>query len=140
MDIKLSFVAISWTVSRAEASAGYNICRADAAGKRYQTNGGGYDMVGTVIGDWLGDTYNQRLMANYKRIRALSGVDLYNKVLTIDGGCGIDAVQTIAQEIGIRLKAVYNLHLTFGPTGFIVADFGTSKSARVRALHAALGA
>jgi len=45
-----------------------------------------------------------------------------------------------AQEIGIRLKAVYNLRLTSGPTGFIVADFGTSKSARVRALHADLGA
>jgi len=139
MDVKLSFVEISWTISRAEASAGYNICRADIAGKRYQTTGGGYDMVGTVIGDWLADTYNERLVANYKRIRALSGVDLYNNVLTIDGGCGIDAVKTIAQEIGIRLKAVYNLRRTFGPTGFIVADFGASASARVRALHAELG-
>jgi hypothetical protein len=48
---------ISWSVSRGQDTYGYNICRLDdtRTGKRYHLNGGGYDMIGTVLGDWLED-------------------------------------------------------------------------------------
>lgn len=69
---------LSWGISKGRDTYGYNICRLDAPGyypknsgtdnppfvqpKRYRCSGGGYDMTGTVVGNWLQSRYQDRLM------------------------------------------------------------------------------
>ena len=57
-----------WTTSKAEQSYGYNICSLYIDGlKMHSTCGGGYDMKGTVYGDFLGFEYQERLLKLHHR-------------------------------------------------------------------------
>jgi hypothetical protein len=60
---------LSWSVSRGRDTYGYNICRLDDTrqGKRYRCNGGGYDMIGTVIGQWAQDVLQDELLSIHRR-------------------------------------------------------------------------
>lgn len=80
--MKTFYIALTWSVSKGCDTYGYNICRLDVPGyavqvpptptptpthnwikpKRYRCSGGGYDMIGTVVGDWLQDRYQDRLL------------------------------------------------------------------------------
>lgn len=52
-----------WTVSRGRDSYGYNICTLYVDGERVSAcNGGGYDMKGTALGNWLAHAYADRLV------------------------------------------------------------------------------
>jgi hypothetical protein len=52
-----------WTTSRARDSYGYNVCTLYADGKKVaRCNGGGYDMKGTDLGDYIARAYADRLM------------------------------------------------------------------------------
>lgn len=47
-----------WTVSRGRDTYGYNICTLYVNGNRAaRCNGGGYDMEGTVLGNWIAATF-----------------------------------------------------------------------------------
>ena len=52
-----------WGVSRGRDSYGYNICSLKVDGvKASSCNGGGYDMRGTVLGNWLARTFPKKLL------------------------------------------------------------------------------
>jgi hypothetical protein len=52
-----------WTVSRGRDTYGYNICSLYVNGDRAsRCNGGGYDMKGTALGDYIAKAYADRLM------------------------------------------------------------------------------
>lgn len=122
----MNYLDLSWSVSRGRETYGYNICRLDDqnTGKRYKCLGGGYDMVGTVIGQWLEDVYQEQL----KQFIQNNSSDLvdygngYRKQLPnfyglfvrpdgsvhLDGGCGDDCMRKIAEAIGVKLSSNYN--------------------------------
>lgn len=51
-----------WTVSRGRDTYGYNICTLYADGTRVaRCNGGGYDMKGTVLGNFIAANFAERL-------------------------------------------------------------------------------
>lgn len=51
-----------WTVSKARDTYGYNICTLYVNGRKSaRCNGGGYDMQGTCLGNWLASHYAERL-------------------------------------------------------------------------------
>lgn len=53
-----------WTVSRGRDTYGYNICSLYVDGQKVSAcNGGGYDMKGTALGNWIARTYADRLCA-----------------------------------------------------------------------------
>lgn len=53
-----------WTISRGRDTYGYNICTLLVEGEKVgKTCGGGYDMQGTVLGQWLTDHYQQQLIS-----------------------------------------------------------------------------
>lgn len=53
-----------WTVSRAADSYGYNVCTLFVDGHKVsRCNGGGYDMRGTCLGDYVARAYSDRLKA-----------------------------------------------------------------------------
>lgn len=61
MSIYLEF---KWTVSRGRDTYGYNICTLYADGTRVaRCNGGGYDMQGTNLGNYIASHYAERLLA-----------------------------------------------------------------------------
>ena len=146
MSVETNFLSISWTTSRGRDTYGYNICRLDSRNgrNRYKTCGGGYDMVGTVVADWLQAEHQDRLMAIADRAGSYytKGVGgsyhtverapdtLYGMTreetsgaISIDGACGIESVCRIAEAVGISLSAVWNRkgHVT----GYMVTDYGS---------------
>ena len=113
-----NFLSLSWSVSRGRETYGYNICRLEDTnkGERFRTIGGGYDMVGTVMAEWLVKNYQTELQALCN-----SGIDsnpyastgwlcfdgfygMFQNAdgsVTVDGACGLDSVRKIANATGI---------------------------------------
>jgi hypothetical protein len=70
---KTYWLHIKWTVSRARDSYGYNVCTLYVDGdKAARCNGGGYDMRGTVVGDWIARTFPDKLRQLTKEFYGLS--------------------------------------------------------------------
>ena len=60
MDYNLKF---KWTTSKAQNTYGYNVCTLLVNGeKKSRCNGGGYDMQGTCLGDWIARQFDKKLL------------------------------------------------------------------------------
>jgi hypothetical protein len=125
--MKINHLTISWSISRGRDTYGYNICRLDSrqSGKRYKTTGGGYDMIGTVFGDWLESEYQRELVelvaglplvdcgytvAGYKRVKEDINPRFYGLTVkpdgsvSLDGACGHSCMVRIAEAIGLEVQ------------------------------------
>lgn len=123
--MNITHLSLSWSTSRGRNTYGYNICRLDDrnTGKRYKCSGGGYDMVGTVFGDWLADTHQVELLkikdrAHYRYgtgepqnspANSLYGMayDVQKGRVSLDGACGIESMIRIAEAIGLEVQREY---------------------------------
>lgn len=125
---KSNYLALSWSTSRGRDTFGYNICRLDdrSTDKRYKCMGGGYDMVGTVVGNYLQEAFQKELLsiqgnayhinsAKFGYIENVGSNRLYgmlhdqvNGLVMIDGGCGLESVKRIAEAIGVTITSNYN--------------------------------
>lgn len=121
-----NYLAISWSTSRGRDTYGYNICRLDdkKAKQRFRTCGGGYDMLGTVFGEWLENTYQEKLVElfrntplsdagcsapGYMKNKDYSGAVITPKgKVTLNGACGINCMIRIAEAAGIEVTQDYN--------------------------------
>lgn len=125
-----NYLTVSWSISRGRDTYGYNICRLDDANtdKRYRCHGGGYDMIGTVLGEWAQDTLQDRLLK--LQDRAYSRVDLdtmertYNEGehlygmtvlvengvprVSLDGACGQSSIERVLSAAGVTLRRTWN--------------------------------
>lgn len=120
---------ISWSTSRGSDTYGWNICRLDdtRTGKRYRTMGGGYDMIGTVLGDWLEDRCQDELRAlvadlpkqkygctNYQVISEEIDPKFYGLTISpdgkvcLDGACGSSSMQRIGEALGLKFQWLGN--------------------------------
>ena len=129
---------ITYGTSRARDTYGYNTLVTltdDRVGKRFKASGGGYDMRGTVFGDWLEANFQPVMLALAHADRhdatwtaatgyqtkdraehrdALYGMAYYpegslsNKAphVCLDGGCGFAAMQTIAEAAGLSVRVI----------------------------------
>lgn len=119
-------VQISWAVSRGRDSYGYNICRADSyvLGQRFKTIGGGYDMIGTVIGKYIQTRFQTELLKlvsdnqenskpyvnewfQLSNFYGLTFRPSENRV-SLDGGCGIESMLKIAVALGLEVQRTHN--------------------------------
>lgn len=125
---KIHRLTLTWSVSRARDTVGYNIARLDdsISGKRYKTCGGGYDMIGTVLADWFTDRYQAELLKIQCRAYSIStekspylrqegdnklyGMHWDGKrdKVTVDGGCGVESVTKIIEACGFEIERSYN--------------------------------
>lgn len=118
-----NFLALSWSISKGAETYGYNICRLDDnnSGKRYRTIGGGYDMVGTVVADWLQDAHQEALvgLAGTLESKPYAGTTkafpkFYGMFqhedghVSLDGGCGLECIRKIAGAIGVSWTQAMN--------------------------------
>ncbi len=134
----MNYLQISWSTSKGRDTYGYNICRLmdQNAQKRYRCMGGGYDMLGTVVGDWLQANFQSRLQflaksdnrtlvdCGYSVPGWTKCPDLYGLTFNpkgearIDGACGIESVLRIAEAIGLTLTRNQDRR---GTRGFFVS-------------------
>lgn len=124
-----NYLKLSWSISRGRDTDGYNICRLDDnnEGQRYRCMGGGYDMTGSVVGEWLKKTYQERLLAAGAAVTDLYGARRIGDYVSLDGACGLECMIRIAAVIGIRITANYNKRAR-RTDGFFVSDFGSAEA------------
>jgi hypothetical protein len=119
-------VQISWSTSRGQDTYGYNICRADShiMGKRFKCIGGGYDMIGTVIGQYIQERFQDQLKALVKtheselihyvsdwfKLSNFYGLTFKPKDnrVSLDGACGIECMIKIAEALGLEVQRTHN--------------------------------
>lgn len=134
-EVTPTYLAVKWTTSRGAETYGYNICTVtdQETGKRFKCMGGGYDMLGTSVGEWIEATYQDRLMSIRERAYTtwtdleddgpfdqqqnrdgLYGMS-WNKggrgrveKVSLDGACGIESIERIAKAIGIKLARTWD--------------------------------
>lgn len=110
------YLHVKWSVSKARESYGYNVVTlTDYRDIKIKTCGGGYDMIGTVIGKYLTQYHADRLaillkMAkenennpNIKQIPELYGLSFYKNKPSCDGACGLACMLKIAEYIGLKI-------------------------------------
>lgn len=131
-----TILTLTWSISRGVDTAGYNIARLDDGNtdKRYRCLGGGYDMVGTVFGEWLSDVHQDALQALSAEGVPYVGTHLKHPNLYglffkadgsayCDGACGIESMIRICETIGLDVERLSNKK---GHTrGFVVSVKGS---------------
>lgn len=139
MSNETTVLQLSTSTSRGRDTYGYTIVRLDdtTTGKRYRCMGGGYDMVGTVLAEWLQETQQERLLAigdraYYRhtgaepmtRIEAgLYGMTYHvgsTDRVTLDGACGLESMRRIAEAVGLEVRRLVSKRGSV--TGFVVTD------------------
>ena len=143
--IAANFLHIRVSTSKGRDTYGYTIVTAtdNATDKAYRTCGGGYDMRGTVVADWLESVAQDRLLA----LAALCGRDdsrtygtdnkwapikgYYGSTInpdgsiSLDGGCGIESIRHIAEAVGIVIRGCYGTgRKRDSLIGYFVTDSG----------------
>lgn len=127
-------LTVKWSVSRGRDTYGYNICKVidNDTGEQFKTCGGGYDMLGTVLADWVEKNYQAEIMQNaekayyhYNEVRVVEKLrkedtgfygmtanykkDVGLSSVTLDGGCGISSIERIIKEVlGLTLERIYS--------------------------------
>ena len=116
-----------WRLSRGRDTYGYNLLSAYDAdtGKNYRAMGGGYDITGTVFGEWLAATMQAELRKLAEDNRAYyvkrpgqpfeindtpeSLYGVYRREdgsVSIDGACGFSSVQRAAEAAGATVRVI----------------------------------
>jgi len=143
--VKSEYLTLTYGTSKARDTYGYPLVTLrDEHGKAYRTCGGGYDLFGTVLGDFIQARYQTRLRAIYsrfaywdrrdgsrsdtdtdrKREGFLYGATFYrhdSRVL-LDGACGDSCMVKIAEAIGLQIRYVYSTGRRQHKIGVIVND------------------
>jgi hypothetical protein len=126
---------LTFGTSRGRDTYGYTLVTLrDETGKAYRTCGGGYDMKGTVFGDWLQANYQTALRAigarahswyskanGYKTgqlrhnppntgvpidFEPIYGMSRNDDTgnISLDGACGLSCMEGIAKLIGLNVR------------------------------------
>lgn len=125
-NFKSRFLPIKYGTSTAAGSYGYNrVVLVDTmSGAKAAATGGGYDMTGTVVGEWMMAHIQDRLDKlepgtksvgfyprplygiQYKGTTSGSGYTYAHA--HVDGGCGLSSMLDIARACGIIIEEVYD--------------------------------
>lgn len=90
-------VKFKWTVSRARDTYGYNICTAYVEGYKVGScKGGGYDMKGVALADWL-----KQFVKPEHNFYGLYRYD--DGFVRLDGACGLE---TLLNGLGFTYRWV----------------------------------
>jgi hypothetical protein len=130
-EVQQTYLDVTWSVSKARDTYGYNrvTVRDVETGKRFVECGGGFDMLGSALGQWLQVTCQELLLCHSDLAYGLqkqgecgkwsyttNEVGRYGmtlnidkqgvKSITLDGGCGLESMLRIVEAIGIKLQRV----------------------------------
>ena len=140
----MTTLLIKWGESKGRETYGYTLCTITDTdtGKRYRTCGGGYDLEGTVLAEWLADIHQAKLLAHLQGQgmqpgdRASGGDQArqngwtYGAGITskgvayMDGACGQSEVTRLAKALGLTFKPLHK----YGRGGKITGTIGYTVS------------
>ena len=112
-------LTLSWSTSKGRDTYGYNICRLDSKTARYKCMGGGYDMIGDTLGQFLQAEFQDRLQVISERAGSV-----YSKV-SLDGACGVSTMIEIAEAMNISISYIGNKRGQ--TTGFMYTVYAMDK-------------
>ena len=130
MDSKQTLLRFKWGTSRSVNTYGYTVCTLYANGKKeISTNGGGYDMMGTVLAGYIKRYYLPRLLTLTGNHGSLDdGTGFYGLMfadpttgkwsktyqegfgVSLDGMCGWSSITRIADAIGLEIVQLEKDH------------------------------
>lgn len=135
MDKVLNFKVLNfkWTISRGRDTYGYNICSLWVDDTKVSScNGGGYDMEGTCLAEYMMKVFADKLKtlkANYgsgDKNKGFYGLRFWahgksrpfyriGYTVALDGGCGFESMRKILKEIGYGIRQISSgrNHTTF---------------------------
>lgn len=115
-DTQTLLLEFRWTVSRGRDTYGYNICTLYVDNIKVSScNGGGYDMQGTCLGEWLQTVEPEKI----KHLNASTYYGLFhynsktknsqkigskNSETYLDGACGLDCITRIGNALGYKFQ------------------------------------
>lgn len=101
---------ITWTTSRSREYYGCPIVTLYDGLKKFKATGGGYDMLGSVFGQWLMANYREKIIQlTPHQDGGFYGLNRYSTgSWHLDGACGLDCVKTIAKAIGLDVQSIWN--------------------------------
>lgn len=128
---KIKSLTVKWSISKAQDTYGYNICSVinDDTGERFKCLGGGYDMLGTSLANFIQQEYQAELIANadkaWDNVQQRVYISNSNREgfygmtahyqndivihVTLDGGCGINSIERIIKDVlGLTLERKYS--------------------------------
>ena len=101
------YYQIKWSVSRGMNTYGYNIASMwdmETDKKAHSTCGGGYDMLGSLLGAWITANFQEELKAwDDKKIEDHYGVFRGKQRMYCDGACGLSSMERILNTLGYEL-------------------------------------
>jgi hypothetical protein len=119
--MKIERITIKRGISRGRDTYGYNIVTAVSNVKSYRCMGGGYDMLGTVMGDWFAAEHQAELVTLADGLKpkkygaaSKSYPDYYGLYadskgsLYIDGACGLECVNAIIRACGYKIETCFS--------------------------------
>lgn len=134
-------LSFKYGTSRGVNTYGYNIVTLYANGKKVaRTCGGGYDMRGTCLGQYIEKNYLEELKAlnaNYGSLDTYEPRGHYGLIISnpktgkrenvyqdgfriyVDGACGEDCMRRLLETIGVQLESV---QITPNEWGYILTD------------------
>ncbi len=92
-----------WTVSRGRDTYGYNICSLWVDGRKVSScNGGGYDMKGTALAEWMQE---KKFKEEIKKLdpEKYYGLSEYEGKRYLDGACGFNCMTAVLNAVGYKL-------------------------------------
>ena len=118
----MSILNLKWSTSKARDTYGWNRLTGTSNAGKYVTCGGGYDMVGTVIGDFVTEEFQSQLKqyastltkAPFGCTKHFKFEECYglfmreNGSVYIDGGCGQETVRRIVENAGLEIHFSHN--------------------------------
>lgn len=129
-------ITIKWGVSRGRYTQGWTTCSLyNSSGKKIShCKGGGYDLLATVVGDWISITFKQELARFASNVEYYGLAFLIPKKLQsmtdktsrispirtsihtipiIDGGCGMNSMLALLKGVfGIQLRRISKIDRT----------------------------
>ena len=107
LEQKIKLLEFKHTVSKGRDTYGYNICSLYVDGKKITScNGGGYDLRGATLGNWIEKEYKNRLLKLKATATNFYGLSFVRGNPSIQGECGFDSVEKIINAIGLQLKYI----------------------------------
>lgn len=116
------FLTFKWTISRGKNTYGYNICSLYVNGNKVSScNGGGYDMEGSCLGDWIQKSFPETL--KILDISKYYGLMDYDGKIIVDGACGFSSMESILNGLGFKLTRVEQRKNTRNQTRYLLTKY-----------------